>query len=237
MLQPQIVMAVVITASGAVAKRTVAFDDAGRPELAEFGPRVPQRDRDRHGDRHARRCAATSRRPTSPSASATSWRALAPVFTELVRRRTGLYVGGASRLMSELRARETLRAWRALVVAAGGARRSCWSCCARCSGRPAVSVRIGVEHADPVLQPLAVIAASYGIARRPLGTVSLVGPTRMDYPAALGAPCAARPPRSRPSSRTSTRAEALSRPAAAGSTRPARRRAAAARCAPGRRRG
>ena len=50
-----------------------------------------------------------------------------------------------------------------------------------------VSVRIGSELAAPELRPLALVSAGYGVANRTLGTVSLLGPTRMDYAGAIRA--------------------------------------------------
>ena len=48
-------------------------------------------------------------------------------------------------------------------------------------------VRIGRENAAPELQGLSLVAANYGLPRRNLGTVSVIGPTRMDYALAIGA--------------------------------------------------
>ena len=46
-------------------------------------------------------------------------------------------------------------------------------------------MRIGDDLSAPALRPLALVTASYGLANRPLGTVSVLGPTRMDYAVAL----------------------------------------------------
>jgi heat-inducible transcriptional repressor len=48
-----------------------------------------------------------------------------------------------------------------------------------------VYLRIGHENETPELQSLSVVAANYGLAGRPLGAVSVVGPVRMDYPKAI----------------------------------------------------
>jgi heat-inducible transcriptional repressor len=40
-------------------------------------------------------------------------------------------------------------------------------------------------HEATELQPFSVVAAGYGLPQRNLGTVSLVGPTRMDYETAI----------------------------------------------------
>jgi heat-inducible transcriptional repressor len=48
-----------------------------------------------------------------------------------------------------------------------------------------VVVRIGSENETPALQSLALVASGYGLPTRRLGTVSVIGPVRMDYPGAI----------------------------------------------------
>ena len=48
-------------------------------------------------------------------------------------------------------------------------------------------VRVGSEFGDPELQTISLVAAPYGLRHRNLGTVSLLGPMRMDYVKAIGA--------------------------------------------------
>jgi heat-inducible transcriptional repressor len=50
---------------------------------------------------------------------------------------------------------------------------------------PGVYVRIGSENELPAMRGLAVVATPYGMAARKLGTVSVIGPVRMDYPRAI----------------------------------------------------
>ncbi len=52
---------------------------------------------------------------------------------------------------------------------------------------PSVYLRIGEENPTPALQSVSIVAANYGLARRNLGAVSVIGPVRMDYPGAIGA--------------------------------------------------
>jgi len=52
-------------------------------------------------------------------------------------------------------------------------------------GEQGVYVRIGRENELPAMHSLALVATGYGMARRKLGTVSLIGPVRMDYPYAI----------------------------------------------------
>ena len=44
-----------------------------------------------------------------------------------------------------------------------------------------VYLRIGHEMTSPSLHECSLVAANYGVANRNLGTVSVLGPTRMDY--------------------------------------------------------
>ena len=50
---------------------------------------------------------------------------------------------------------------------------------------PGVYVRIGHENELPAMHSLAVVATGYGMAQRRLGTVSVIGPVRMDYAGAI----------------------------------------------------
>jgi heat-inducible transcriptional repressor len=112
-------------------------------------------------------------------------RVLAPAFERLVDEQSQeeLFVGGTSRLLAEPRLKDVsslhdllslleerfllLKVLRAVL------------------GTGLVVVRIGSEHEASALQPFSVVAASYGLPQRRLGTVSLVGPTRMDYEKAI----------------------------------------------------
>jgi len=111
---------------------------------------------------------------------------LAPALERLVDEQyeeEELFVGGTSRLLAESQLKDIsslrdllslleerfllLRVMRAVL------------------GTGAVVVRIGSEHEAMALQPFSIVAASYGLPQRRLGTVSLVGPTRMDYEKAI----------------------------------------------------
>jgi heat-inducible transcriptional repressor len=52
-------------------------------------------------------------------------------------------------------------------------------------GEQGVYVRIGHENELPAMHSLAVVATGYGMAQRKLGTVSVIGPVRMDYAGAI----------------------------------------------------
>jgi heat-inducible transcriptional repressor len=182
-LQPNVVMAVVITATGGVAKRLFVFDgpvDAGLVEWATtyFAETVMGR---RLG---ARQLQARLIDSSLPAAERAFLERLAPVFTEATDDGPGgLVMGGTASLLAELRRRdvETIRD----VVAALEERIDLLAVLRGALDGERITVRIGDELSAPALRPLALVTASYGLANRPLGTVSVLGPTRMDYAVAL----------------------------------------------------
>jgi heat-inducible transcriptional repressor len=182
-LQPQVLMVVVITSTGGVTKRLFTFDrpvDAGLVDWAAsylnerlvgigLGARML----------HQRLHDATL-----PATELFFLEALAPTFTELEdAAEETLYVEGASRLIrverfedvSQLNALMDMLERRVTLL---GVLRSALT------GRD-VLVRIGQENDAPALRSLALVAASYGLPQRNLGTVSVIGPVRMDYPMAI----------------------------------------------------
>ena len=52
----------------------------------------------------------------------------------------------------------------------------------RCMVGEGVTVRIGSEHGDPEMDSTSLIAAPYHFQERVLGTLGIIGPTRMEYP-------------------------------------------------------
>jgi heat-inducible transcriptional repressor len=52
-------------------------------------------------------------------------------------------------------------------------------------GESGIYVRIGRENEIPAMRSLALVATGYGVAQRKLGTVSVIGPVRMDYADAI----------------------------------------------------
>ena len=112
-------------------------------------------------------------------------RSLAPAFERLVDEQSQeeLFVGGTSRLLAEPQLKDvsSLRDLLALLEE----RFLLLRVLRAALGSGAVVVRIGSEHEATALQPFSIVAASYGLPQRRLGTVSLVGPTRMDYEKAI----------------------------------------------------
>jgi heat-inducible transcriptional repressor len=111
--------------------------------------------------------------------------ALTPAFEKLVDEQSQeeLFVGGTSRLLVEPKLQDvsSLRDLLSLLEE----RFLLLQVLRATLGTGTVVVRIGSEHEATALQPFSVVAASYGLPQRQLGTVSLVGPTRMDYETAI----------------------------------------------------
>ena len=96
-----------------------------------------------------------------------------------------VFVGGAATLLDAVRGSE-LDACRSLLSVLE--RRAATLELLRASieqRRP--YVRVGEELDNPALSGVSLVGARYGLAHRTLGTISLLGPTRMDYEKAIGA--------------------------------------------------
>jgi heat-inducible transcriptional repressor len=178
-LQPQVLMVVVITSSGGVAKRLFTFPrpvDAGLADWAAsyFNERLVGI------GLGARMLHQRLHDPSLSPTEADFLDALTPVFTELEAAvHDTLYVEGTARLLSAERIGDvtelnSLMEMLERRVTLLGVVRSALS-------ERDVLVRIGAENDAPALRSLAVVAASYGLPQRNLGAVSVIGPLRMDY--------------------------------------------------------
>jgi heat-inducible transcriptional repressor len=179
LLQPQVLMVVVITSTGGVTKRLFTFTDPVDPGLADWaasylnerlvglglGARILQK---RLHD------------PSLSRSESDFLDALSPVFTDLeVGANDAVYVEGRSLLLrgdrfgevSELNALMDMLERRVTLL---GVLQSALN-------ERDVLVRIGAESGVPGLRSLALVAAGYGLPQRRLGTVSVIGPLRMDY--------------------------------------------------------
>lgn len=183
LLQPQVLMVVVITSTGGVTKRIFTFDDPVDPGLASWSGDVLNElvGGVALGSRTlAKRLDAPGFSPRERAFLAD----LAPAFSELEdTAHDALYVDGTARLVGEHRLQdlEQIHA----VMDALERRVSVLGALADALDAPDVVVRIGAENEVPELQSLALVAAGYGLPARALGTVSVLGPVRMDYGTAI----------------------------------------------------
>jgi heat-inducible transcriptional repressor len=185
LLQPQVAMVVVITSTGGVTKRVVSYDAPLDPGLVDWAGSYLN---EALGgmDVGARLALAKVTDSELPDRERSFLGTLAPAFTELESTAgETLFVDGAARLLTEERFQELpqlvdlLRALEHRVALLSVLRESL--------AEPRVYLRIGAENSAPELKSLSMVAANYGLARRNLGAVSVIGPLRMDYPLAITA--------------------------------------------------
>jgi heat-inducible transcriptional repressor len=183
-LQPQVLMVVVITSTGGVSKRLFTFPAPVDRGLTEWAGSYLNERLVGLG-LGARMLHQRLADPTLPATELRFLASLAPAFTDLEASADAtLYVDGTAKLLPRLadvselnQIMETLERRVTLL----GALRSALG-----AGRP-VSVRIGAENELPGMRSLALVAAGYGLPQRALGTVSVIGPLRMNYAGAIGA--------------------------------------------------
>ncbi len=182
-LQPQVVVVVVITSTGGVSKLMTSFDapvDQGllswageylRERLVGFGL-------------GARMLSKRLEDPgLGPSERAFVDR-LAPAFGGLAcDSEDTLYVDGAAHLLSSPGIGEIAQINELMSLLE---RRAALLDVLRAAlGESDVYVRIGSENEIPAMRSLAFVAAGYGLTRRKLGAVSVIGPVHMDYESAI----------------------------------------------------
>jgi heat-inducible transcriptional repressor len=180
-LQPNVVVVAVITSKGGVSRRVHSFASAVDPGLVTWaGDYLRER---LIGIRlGSRLLGRVFDEPGLSPREATFLQALRGAFDELEDERQ-LYVGGAASLLDELRSEE-IGAYRSLIDALEK-RATLLALLGRSLGAQRAVVRVGDELEASGLHELAFVGASYGYANHPLGTVSLLGPLRMDYEKAI----------------------------------------------------
>ena len=178
-LQPHVLMVVVITSTGGVTKRLFTFPQPVDTGLADWAASYLNERLVGLG-LGARILQSRLNDPSLSATEASFVQALSPVFTDLeAGAQSTLYVDGASRLlagrMTDVSDLNLLMDMLERRVALLGVLRSALS------APRDVAVRIGTENEAPALQSLALVAAAYGLPQRTLGSVSVIGPLRMDY--------------------------------------------------------
>jgi heat-inducible transcriptional repressor len=180
-LHPTVVMVVVITSSGGVAKHRYTFAEPVDPGLVTWA-----------GDYLRERLGGVRLR-SHMLARAFEEPALSPrerAFVATVRSAFDdveddreLYVGGAAGLLDDLRTEE-IGAYRSLIDALEK-RAALLDVLATSLRRDRPFAHVGEDQHSSGLHDLALVGATYGFANQTLGAVSLLGPLRMDYEKAL----------------------------------------------------
>jgi heat-inducible transcriptional repressor len=182
-LQPQLVLVVVITSTGSVSKMLASFDRAVDPGLVSWA-----------GEYLNERLVGLGlgarmlhQRLVDPSLTARELAFLerfAPAFGDLASEgEDALYVEGTARLFETAQLADATNVNE--LIGLLERRVALLQVLRTALGEPGVYVRIGHENELPAMHSLALVATGYGMARRKLGTVSLIGPVRMDYAGAI----------------------------------------------------
>lgn len=182
LLQPEVVMVVVITSTGSVTKRSFVFAEPVDPGIAAWAREyLSERIAGLQLGSHLLR---TRLEEASFSARERAFmEAIRPAFTDTVDDAQRLFVGGAAGLLDDVRAEELAAYRRVLEVLEQRARLVEILRQAIVPNR--AYVRVGAELEEPALRDVALVGASYGVTNRTLGTVSLLGPLRMNYAMAI----------------------------------------------------
>ena len=182
-LQPSVAMIVVIASNGAVAKRVFNFEHRLDPGMLEWAASYLN---ERLGGLSlGARMASDRLNDAALSASEAGFLAeIGEAFTDLEHRAgEDLYVDGAARLLSEDHAAD-LPEMESLMGALER-RANLLRVLRSALDERSVFVWIGEENPAPELRSVSVVGANYGLGYRNLGTVGVLGPTRMDYATAI----------------------------------------------------
>jgi heat-inducible transcriptional repressor len=182
-LQPQVVMMVVITSAGGVCKMLATFDHAVDPGLLTWAGEYLNERLIGLG-LGARMLHQRLVEPSLSPIELSFLERLVPAFDNLSSQaEDALYVDGTARLFSAGQIEDANQANELMSLLE---RRVALLRVLRAAlGEPGVYVRIGQENEIPQLRSLALVATGYGMAWRKLGTVSVIGPVRMDYASAI----------------------------------------------------
>jgi heat-inducible transcriptional repressor len=182
-LQPSVVLVVVITSTGGVSKRAFTFEDEVDPGLVDWAASYLT-ERLAGTDLGALMLRSRLEDPGLSLAEQEFLQTLAPAFSGLAETSDEtVYVDGATRLLEGGRFSDSAEVndlMRLLErrVALLAVLRSALD-------EPSLVLRIGHENDEPELQSASIVASSYGLAHRSLGTVGVIGPLRMDYGRAI----------------------------------------------------
>ncbi len=183
LLQESVAMVVVITSAGGVSRRLVSFSEPVDQGLADWAGEFLN-ERLAGSELSARTLTQRIADPSLGGTEASFLQALMPALADLkAESSASLYVEGTGRLLGADRL-EDLSEINELISALER-RVSLLGVLRQALGERDVLVRIGSENELPALRSLSLVAASYGPRAQRLGTVSLIGPVRMDYAGAI----------------------------------------------------
>ncbi len=179
LLQPDVVMVIVIASTGDVTRRTFTFDGPVDPGLVEWASSYLNESL-AGIDLGARRISSRLAGPGLGPTEASFIDQLVPALTSIEEPlENTLYVDGAARLLDERRAGDLPQLDQLMLALEE--RASVLSMMRSAIDERSVFLWIGAENPRPELHSVSVIGANYGLGHRNLGSVGVVGPTRMNY--------------------------------------------------------
>jgi heat-inducible transcriptional repressor len=182
-LQPQLVLVVIITSAGNVSKMFATFERAVDPGLVSWAAEYLNERLTGLGV-GARMLQQRLLDPGLSSTERAFLERFAPAFGDLASEDgDSLFVEGAARLIEAGQLSNTTQVNELIDLLER--RVALLSVLREALAEPGVFVRIGHENELPAMHSLGLVARSYGMAQRKLGTVSLIGPVRMDYAVAI----------------------------------------------------
>jgi heat-inducible transcriptional repressor len=183
-LQPQVVLVVIITSTGGVSKMLATFDRAVDPGLVAWASEYLSERLVGLG-LGARMLQQRLADPSLSGVELDFLRRFTPAFGADVAGdgEEALYVEGTARLFQPGQIEDSTQVNE--LVELLERRVALLRVLRTALGEPGVYVRIGHENELPAMRSLAVVGTGYGISQRRLGTVSVIGPVRMDYAVAI----------------------------------------------------
>lgn len=185
LLQPNLVMVVAITSAGDVTKRAFTFQDPVDPGLVEWASSYLNESLVGI-DVGARRIVSKLADPALDPVEAGFVERLSPALVDLEQDPgETLYLEGTGRLLDERRSADLPQIDQ--LMTALEERASVLRMMRSAIDEHSVFLWIGAENPQPELRSVAVVGANYGLGHRNLGSVGVLGPTRMDYETAISA--------------------------------------------------
>jgi heat-inducible transcriptional repressor len=182
-LQPQVVLVVIISSTGTVSKMIATFERSVDPGLVAWAGEYLNERLVGLG-LGARMLQQRLRDPSLSSGELAFLERFLPAFGEVASEDGDmLYVDGTARLFEAGAIDDTTKVNE--LIGLLERRVALLHVLRTALGEQGVYVRIGHENELPALHSLAVVATGYGVAQRKLGTVSVIGPVRMDYAGAI----------------------------------------------------
>lgn len=181
-MHPDLVMVVVITESGGIKKKQISFDQSVDIGLVEWA-RCFLNETVCGLDLGSLRLKLSLEEPDFSPAEESFVAAIAPTFTELSEG-ANLYVDGVSRFFARLEEDGSSQVQYLMKLL--DRQEEFLSLLKDALSESNIYLKIGHELTRPNMKDCSFVAANYGFAHRNLGTVGVLGPTRMDYIAVIG---------------------------------------------------